>query len=249
LRAGGKRWGRVGRRLASAVAALGLGCAGSNAIADNWGGSLDLTSDYFVRGISRSNDQPALQLSAYYLSSSGFVAGIFASNAQITPNEPRDAELSAFLGYIRPLDADWQGKIIVSNYSYPWNELGSKYNYDEVDVEAVFRGWLNLTVSYSPNFPRYEESEESLVGVSAESAEINIQRPVFHKLSVIGGVGYFYLGGYDSTGYVYWSAGAACEIAPVTLTLSYVDTSAEAKALFYNSAYGGKWAGTILWRF
>lgn len=30
--------------------------------AGTFGGSLDLTSDYFVRGISRSNDEPALQL-------------------------------------------------------------------------------------------------------------------------------------------------------------------------------------------
>lgn len=209
---------------------------------------MDLTSDYFVRGISRSNDQAALQLDLYYLTSPGFVAGVFASNAQITPNEPRNAELSGFLGYIRPLDADWQAKIIVSNYSYPWNKHGTKYNYDEVDVETVFRGWLNLTLSYSPNFPRYA-SEEGLVGVSAESAEINIQRPLFRKLSATGGIGYYYVGGYDATGYTYFSAGAAYDLAPVTLTVSYVDASAAAKTLSYNSAYGGKWAGTILWRF
>jgi uncharacterized protein (TIGR02001 family) len=218
-------------------------------VADTWGGSLDLTSDYFVRGISRSNDQAALQGSLYYLSSTGFVGGVFASNTQIAPNEPRDAELSAFLGYIGSFDPDWQAKIIASNYSYPWNKLGSKYNYDEVDVEAVFRGWLNLTLSYSPNFPRYEADAGGLRGVSAGSAEINVQRPLYRKLSAIGGIGYFYLGGYDSTGYAYFSAGAAYDLAPVTLTVSYVDASSAANALFYNSAHGGKWAGTILWRF
>jgi uncharacterized protein (TIGR02001 family) len=218
-------------------------------MAGTWGGSVDLTSDYFVRGISRSNDQAALQLSLYYLSSPGFVAGVFASNVQISPEDPRNIEVSAFLGYIRPLNPDWQAKIIVSHYSYPWNQLGARYNYDEVDAEAVFRGWLNLTLTYSPNFPRYETSAEYLVGASAESAEINVQRPLFRKLSAIGGLGYDYVGGFDGAGYTYFSVGAAYDLSPVTLTVSYVDASAAAKALFYNSAYGGKWVGTILCRF
>jgi uncharacterized protein (TIGR02001 family) len=229
---------------------LGLALGGSAAVAaGSWGGSADLTSDYFVRGVSRSNDQAALQVDAYYLTSSGFVAGAFASNAQIAPNEPRDVELSAFLGYVRAMGNDWQAKVLVSNYSYPWNKLGSKYNYDEIDAEATFRGWLNLTLSYSPNFPRYVESPGELVGVSAESAEINVQKPLYRKLSATGGIGYFYVGGYDSAGYAYWSLGAAYDLAPVTLAVSYVDTSAGANTLFYNAAYGGKWTGTILWRF
>src|SRR5271165_4487204 len=41
--------------------------------ADLWGGSLGLTSDYIVRGITRSNDQAALQLDLHYLNSSGLV--------------------------------------------------------------------------------------------------------------------------------------------------------------------------------
>jgi hypothetical protein len=59
------------------------------AAADVWGGSLGITSDYIVRGISRSNDQAALQLELHYLNTSGFVAGLFASNTQIDPNEPK----------------------------------------------------------------------------------------------------------------------------------------------------------------
>jgi uncharacterized protein (TIGR02001 family) len=256
LRGEGEREGRLER------AALVLGCMGLAGLfptsicagvfgassAGTFGGSLDLTSDYFVRGISRTNDQAALQLSLYYLTSPGFVAGVFASNSQITPNEPRDAELSAYLGVVRPI-GDWQAKIVVSDYSYPWNELGSKYNYAEIDAEAVFRGWLDITLSYSPNFPRYRESSGGLVGASAESAEVNVQRPVFKKLSATGGVGYFYFSGYDSAGYVYFSLGASYDLAPVTLAVSYVDTSAQANALFYNAAHGGKWTGTILWRF
>jgi hypothetical protein len=87
------------------------------------------------------------------------------------------------------------------------------------------------------------------VGESAESAEVDLQRSVFGKLSATGGVGYFYMEGADAAGYAYWSVGAAYPLAPVTLTLSYVDTTAGAKTLFYNAAAAGRWIGTIIWRF
>ena len=50
-------------------------------------------------------------------------------------------------------------------------------------------------------------------------------------------------------GYAYWSVGAAYSIAAVSLVVSYVDTTAGAKALFYDSAADGRWAGTVIWRF
>src|ERR1700693_5389486 len=43
--------------------------------ADAWGGSVSVTSDYLVRGISRSNDRPALQIDLHYLNKSGFLGG------------------------------------------------------------------------------------------------------------------------------------------------------------------------------
>jgi hypothetical protein len=35
----------------------------------------------------------------------------------------------------------------------------------------------------------------------------------------------------------------------VSLTVSYVKTTAAAKALFYNAATDGVWTGTVIWRF
>jgi len=107
--------------------------------AEPLGGSLDLTSDYFVRGISRSDDDPALQLDVHYLASSGLLAGMFASNTQIDPHERRDVELSPFLGYLAPLGPDWQVKLIASRYLFPWNAAGSSYDYDELDADFVCR--------------------------------------------------------------------------------------------------------------
>ncbi len=138
-------------RLLAAVATLGCLAASPYCIAaDLWGGSLALTSDYFVRGISRTDDHAALQLDLHYVNTAGFAAGVFASNTQIDPGEPRDAEISAYLGYVWSAGNDWHGKIIANHYSYPWNQSGSQYNYDEVDLDLAYRGWLEVRFAYSP---------------------------------------------------------------------------------------------------
>src|SRR5271165_453422 len=216
--------------------------------ADLWGGSLGLTSDYIVRGITRSNDQAALQLDLHYLNSSGLVAGVFASSTQIESDAPRDVEFDAFLGFAWTAGNDWHGKVLASHYAYPWNQEGSGYNYDEFDADVAYQGWLEVSLAYSPDAPRYVR-HRGLMGVTSESAEVNLQRPVLGKLSATGGIGYSHLDGPYAAGYTYWSLGAVYNLAPVSFSLSYVNTMAGAKALFYNAAADGRWIGTVIWRF
>jgi len=218
--------------------------------ANEWGGSAALTSDYYVRGISRTSDNPALQLDLHYASASGFLVGAFASNTQIDPGEPHDVELSGFIGYTRDLGDEWRGRLLVSHYAYPWNQAGSHYNYDELDFELAYQGWLHFSVGYSPNSPRFlQKPSRYVIGVTEKSAELNLQRQVFGKFSATAGAGYSFLDGPRSGGYAYWSAGAAYDFRSLTLVLSYVDTTAEAKALFYNAAATGEWTATAIWRF
>jgi uncharacterized protein (TIGR02001 family) len=216
--------------------------------ADGFGGSLDVTTDYLVRGISRTDDHSALQLDLHYLDPSGFLADFFASNTQFDPNAPRDAELSAFLGYVWTQGRDWQGKVLVGDYSYPWNQAGSFYNYDEISVEATYRDWLRALIAYSPDTRRYYYGRGT-IRAQAEWAEVSVHRQLIGKLSATAGVGYYELDGTNATGYGYWSIGAGYDIGPVTLALSFVGASADANLLFYNAAVGGRWSGTVIWRF
>ena len=213
-----------------------------------WGGSLDVTSDYFVRGISRSDDRAAPQLDLHYLDGSGFLADFFASSSQIDPAAKRDAELSAFLGYVWSASRDWQGKLLAGNYSYPWNQAGSQYNYDEVDLEGAFRDRMHVIVSYSPDMRRYLYNR-GFVRIGAESLEADVQRPIAGRLSANGGVGYYELNGPQASGYAYWSLGAVYDLAPVSFLVSYIGASRAANDLFYNAAVGGRWSGTVIWRF
>jgi uncharacterized protein (TIGR02001 family) len=216
--------------------------------AGNWGGSLALTSDYFVRGITRTNDQAALQLDLHYTDSSGLFGGLFASNTQIDPYASRDVELNGYVGFAWTGSGDWHGRVLGGYYAYPWNMEGSSYNYGEIDFDLGYQEWLDLQVSYSPDAPRYIY-DRGLVGVSAESVEVNLQHRLIGRLAGSAGVGYYNLAGPGGTGYVYWSVVASYDLAPVTLTLAYVDTSAAAKELFYDSAATGRVTATVIWRF
>jgi uncharacterized protein (TIGR02001 family) len=233
---------------AGIVLSMGLLGTAPCAAADSWGGSFGVTSDYIVRGISRSNGEPALQLDLHYANTSGFIAGLFASNTRIDRDDPTDVELDAFLGYAWTAGNDWRGKVLASHYAYPWNHEGSGYDYDELDVEAAYRDWLNAALIYSPNAPRYVPYA-GLIRVASKSAEVTLQRPLLAKLSATAGLGYSRYEGPDPSGYGYWSVGASCDLAPVSLTLSYVNTSAGARALFYNDAENHRFAGTVIWRF
>jgi len=222
--------------------------ASTDALADSWGGSLALTSDYLVRGISRSNHDPALQLDLHYASNVGLIAGVFASNTQIDPDQSRDAELGGYFGYgWREGDA-WAGRALASYYAYPWNQLGSRYNYAEFDAEVAFRGWLQLNLNYSPDSPRYVPLR-GLISVTEAAAEINAQRAIIGKLSATAGVGYSHLAGAAAAGYVYWGIGGAYDLGPVSLAVSYTDTTPGAKSLFYNEVAAHRWIGTVIWRF
>jgi uncharacterized protein (TIGR02001 family) len=239
-------------RLRAAVALL-VSFAGTSTptrAADEWGGSVALTSDYYVRGISRTSDQAALQLDLHYSNPNGFVAGVFASNTQNDRRESRDAELSGFVGFTWSFDEAWRARVLASHYAYPWNHAGSRYNYDELDLDLSYQGWLHFDLGYSPNSPRFLAFPLAvLTGVTEKSAEVNAQRQVFGNFSLTAGVGYSFLDGPESAGYVYWSGGAAYDFHSFTLAVAYLDTSAGAKALFYNAAASGEWTGTLIWRF
>jgi uncharacterized protein (TIGR02001 family) len=229
-----------------------LGCAGlampERAVADSWGGSLALTSDYLVRGISRSNQDPALQLDLHYAATTGVVAGVFASNTQVGPHADRDVELSGFAGFAWRQGDDWAGRVLASYYAYPWNQDGTHYNYAELDADLAYRGWLQVNLNYCPDAPRYLPYR-GLIATTEAAAEINTQHTLIGKLSATAGVGYSHLSGEDPSGYVYWSAGAAYDLGPVSLAVSYVGTTSGAKALFYREAAGSRVIGTALWRF
>jgi uncharacterized protein (TIGR02001 family) len=241
---------KLNARTTRDIAALLLGVLAAHSVcaAETWGGSVGLTSDYLVRGLSRSDNKYAIQADLHVASDLGIIGGVFASTSRFSSDDHRDVELSAFLGFAWTAGSDWRAKVLVSHYSYPWNAAGSQYNYDEFSVDANFRDWLDVNVMYSPNSP-IPVDYSRLMAVTEKAAEINFHTPWWHRFAAAAGAGYADLSGPSGLGYAYWSAGGLYDASPWSFSLSYVNTSAAAKYLFYNAAAHDRWAATVIWQF
>ncbi len=233
-------------RLSIILCALSIATRGD--AAENWGGSVGLTSDYLVRGVSRSDHDPALQADLHVSTASGWLGGVFASSVRIVPGGSRDAEVGLFGGFAWNWNSQWRSKALLTHYRYPWNQSGSAYNYTELSFDAGFREWLSVSAMYSPDAPRFVPYY-GLIGVTAKSAEVNMAAPAWHKLTLSAGAGYSHYAGPDPYGYGYWSVGCTYDLSPVTLSVAFVDSSAAATALFYDNAAQSRWFAALVWRF
>ena len=90
-------------------------------------GSAVLLSDYRFRGVSLSDGQPAVQLSAAYDGNAGWYAGMLA--ASVRPDGRTRAQVLAYVGIARPLrdGLDWDAGVeystIAGDMAYRYGEF------------------------------------------------------------------------------------------------------------------------------
>lgn len=132
--------------------------AAAEAPASDWAFSSNVafTSDYYVRGISQNFHKPALQGGFDVEHSSGFSAGIWASN--VSPNTFPDAslEIDYYAGFGGEIGGSGVGYSVgVIAYTYPggsWGDCNCVYN-TTTGARASNRDWdtyeANFGLSYS----------------------------------------------------------------------------------------------------
>jgi uncharacterized protein (TIGR02001 family) len=216
--------------------------------ADGWGGSIALTSDYLLRGVSQSEGAAALQADLHYDLPSGLLMGLWASSVKLNSQEPTTTEIDAFLGYRWSVGPEWSTKLSAIHYAYPWNDPDAHYDYDEIVAGAAYLDRWFLTVAYSPNTSRY--SPQGLIrNRAAFSYDTALQIPLKWALSGSAGIGYYDVSRLVGTGYWYWNAGLGYDFPPLHLDVTYAGTSRSAPALLYNDGRLRRWAVTLMWRF
>ena len=215
---------------------------------DRWGGSVALTSDYRLRGISLSDSSAALQADVHYDSPRGWLAGLWASSVRLYGEDNETIQLNAFFGFRWAIDSNWGAKLVVSHYAHPWDSLAQGYDYDEVTMGADWRDRLFFTATWSPN-----TSIASYRGFhfdrSAIAYDATGRWPFGPRLSGFAGLGYNDLRELVGTGYWYGSAGFVYDLRRLHVDVSRVQTSAAAKRLFYGDIADNRWAATVMWTF
>jgi len=214
---------------------------------DGIGGSLSVVSDYVYRGISQTNEQPALQGDVHYVGSRGFSVGLWASSVELNSWDGRSMELDAYLAYRLPLSVDWATKITAVHYAYPLNSRFD-YDYDEVFGTLAFRSNLFLTAGWTFDASRYTASTRYLHS-DAFSYEAAGVVPLWRALAANLGVGHYAIQGVTGGGYTYWNVGLGYDWHDWHLELNYIDTSDNAVQLAGAQLAGSRLTAALLWRF
>ena len=214
-----------------------------------WGGSLTATSDYRVRGLSKTRGDAAVQGGIHAHSTSGWFLGAWASSISRARNDTT-LEIDAYLGLAANITPDWDTKVVATHYDYP-DGAGTNYAYDELSVSLAFRSRLIGTVSWSPNmrsYGRYQQRWDTESGTSI-CYELTGLQPLTSGLSFSAGVGYSDLTDLFDSGYWYWNTGISYTLGALQLDVSRIDSDAAAEQLFGERVTQATWSAAVSWRF
>lgn len=237
--------------LAAIVAISATGFAHTSRAQDAWGGSLTVTNDYRVRGISKTRGDAAIQGGLHGQLLPGWVVGAWASGVSRDRGRRSAIEVDAYTGYGWTLAKDWDAKATFTHYWYPNDPARARYDYDELSATLAFRSQLFATLAWSPNskyFARYQGSWDPVDGNSI-SYELTGLHPLTPSLALQAGVGYSDLTDVVDAGYWYWNAGVSYSVGPLQLDISRIDSDATAEQLFGATTTEAGWSAAISWRF
>ncbi|GAB6095529.1 TorF family putative porin [Desulfatiferula olefinivorans] len=201
---------------------------------ENFSATMTLTTDYVSRGVSFSDEDPAIQGTFDYAHPGGFFAGIWGSSWD-DAGYSNDIELGYYAGYGGSL-----GKMTYSvwatYYQYPGAEDdGFEFDYWEFSgglyhtIEDVpLKPALGFEYYFSPEY----SGEDGLFHYVSGSVDWSL--PLGLTLNTL--IGYKTVEGDKSTGggagmdgddgydYIHWKVGVSKEIKGFTVDISYHDT-------------------------
>ena len=207
--------------------AAGLGLAASAAQAEDLGqgfsvtGGVTLVSDYRFRGISLSDEDPAVQGTITLNHESGFYFGTWASSIEDTPTFGH-TEVDLYAGWAKEFSPGTTFDVGVTYYVYPngndafgdsdYFEPYAKLSHQLGPVKATVGAayaWGQSAIADADNLYLFTDASFPIPGT---------------PLTAKGHFGYSD-GSLAPTGdYLDWSLGLDAAVGPVTLGVAYVDT-------------------------
>ena len=189
-----------------------------------------LTSDYVYRGITQTNEDPALQGGFDYAHDSGFYLGVWASSLEFRSDtsDPASMEIDVYGGLSGELQNGIGWDVGVLYYFYPDQNEDAAADYDFLEFygslsyewDTEYKPSANIGVAYSPDF--YGEDDTGIwvhggLGFSIKDA-----------IDPYISVGYQDVDGdksSDGFDYLYYAVGVSKTIDILTFDLSWHDAS------------------------
>jgi uncharacterized protein (TIGR02001 family) len=224
----------------------------------DWTGTanIGLFSQYVFRGITQTNEKPAVQGGFDLAHKSGFYAGTWASNVSwISDLVPPPYSVSASMewdfygGYKGSLPADFGYDLGVLYYWYPGNYGSAPPGYTKPDTTELYAAlswkFLSLKYSWSANNKTFgipDSRGSSYLDLSASYDVVDKVSDAIGKVTIFGHLGHQWFtgnpGGFDNGNYDYgdWKAGASTEIFGVTVGIYGTGTNAQSQ--YWTNIYG-----------
>ena len=185
----------------------------------NWNAAA--TSEYMFRGISQTDDGPALQAGAGYSFSNGFYVGGWASNVDF--GESTDAEIDTFVGWNGDLNDNLNLDVQLVRYNYVGEPDGVDYAYNELIGKVSFAENYSATLGYTNDFLN--------TNTNSFYKTINGSWEVGNEINLTAGLGYTTVQGPED-GYLDYSVGVNRDFGPVNIGLGYIGTDSSGEDLF-----------------
>lgn len=222
-------------------------------------GSVALTSNYMFRGISQTNNEPAIQgaltytlgtkdfdvdMGGYDISAYG---GVWGSNVDFQDGDEAQVELDWSFGLTGALADTGVGWTLGGTYyNYPGARGNLNYDYWEIlpSISYAPVDWVSLAVGmpYSPDY--FGASGDSYYPNGTASVIIPGIPEKWFKLKANGGVGYQFIdknAKYGTPSYLTWTLGLTATVKGVDIGVAYYDTN-----LSKSDCFGGtqNWCDT-----
>jgi len=223
----------------------GLALDSAQAAPPVWGGSVALSSNYLVRGVSRSSNDPAVSGEVHAQFAGNFFAGVGAISSRVQPRASTTLELSATAGFAGALNDDWTGRISATHYETPWSDFADYYRYDEFTGELAFRDRWFVSVTWSPNTSLYAQGYGPVAHRNTMAYETSYREPLKRGFSAFAGAGYYDLDDLFGEGYWYGSLGASLIRERWQFDLSWVMPESVAQHLSYAGAAEQRLLATV----
>lgn len=199
------------KTLATSMMLLGLSAGSFSASAVELSGDITFTSDYAFRGVSQTEEAPAIQGGLSLASESGFYVSVWGSNVDFLAEGT--LELDVMLGWSGAINDDWSTDVGIMRYGYPNAEIEGS-NFWEIYGSLSYKD-LTFGLAYSDDY--YANSGKFYYIYAGYSYALTENFSLDLHLGQ---------NEYDdsSASYLDWSVGISTEVLGAGLSLAYVDT-------------------------
>ncbi|MCX8145854.1 MAG: TorF family putative porin [Azovibrio sp.] len=223
---------RIAVVLAAASVFASVAVADEAAGPHSFTGNFAITTDYLFRGISQTQNKPALQGGFDYAHSSGLYVGVWGSNVKWVDTggykDNNSLELDLYGGYkgeLGPLSYD----LGMIRYYYPGDYVANATSPDTTEA-YVGLGWQFLSFKYShvvsENFVGWKGSNDQKTRGS-QYYDLSLAYPLENGWGIGAHVGYQKVKHNSDASYTDWNVYVSKDLGFGTVKLMYADSNAD----------------------